>query len=102
MLNGHSAPCESRRSNCTASVQGWASSPSAKCPGDADIHLRYNWRTPPTADKYVDVVTKGPEDAATTMGRTRDEPSGKKAYMGGLLTWRKVTTEAAGCTRAPS
>ena len=57
---------------------------------------------PPTADKYVDVVTKGPEDAATTMGRTRDEPSGKKAYMGGLLTWRKVTTEAAGCTRAPS
>jgi hypothetical protein len=36
------------------------------------------------------------------MGRTRDEPSGKKAYMGGLLTWRKVTTEAAGCTRAPS
>ena len=70
-----------------------------KCPGDADIHLRYNWRTSPTADKYVDFATKAPQDAATTMGRIKDEPAGKKAYLGGLLTWRKVTTEAVGCTQ---
>jgi hypothetical protein len=71
-----------------------------KCPGDADIHLRYNWRASPTADKYVDFVAKGPEDPATTMGRTKDEPAGKKAYAGGLLTWRKVTTQAVGCAES--
>lgn len=71
-----------------------------KCSGDADIHLRYNWRTSPTADKYVDFVAKGPEDPATTMGRTKDEPAGKKAYLGGLLTWRKVTTQAVGCAES--
>jgi hypothetical protein len=48
----------------------------------------------------VDFITKGPEDAATSMGRTRDEPAGKKAYLSGLLTWRKVTTEAVGCAQS--
>jgi len=35
------------------------------------------------------------------MGRTVNEPAGKKTYLGGLLTWRKLTTQAVGCTHAP-
>ena len=70
-----------------------------KCPGDADIHLRYNYRTSPTAAGYVDFRAKGPEDPATSMGRTKDEPAGKRAYLGGVLTWRKVTTQTVGCSQ---
>ena len=70
------------------------------CLGDSDIHLRYGWRTSAGADKFVEFMAKGPEDRTMTMGRTVDEPAGKKMYLGGLLTWRKVTTKSVGC--APS
>jgi hypothetical protein len=70
------------------------------CVGDSDIHLRYGWRTSAGADKYVEFMAKGPEDAATTMGRAKDEPAGKKMYQGGLLTWRKVTTQTVGCAQS--
>jgi len=33
------------------------------------------------------------------MGRTKDEPAGKRAYLGGVLTWRKVTTQTVGCSQ---
>jgi len=51
---------------------------------------------------FVDFMAKVPEDRATTMGRTVNEPAGKKTYLGGLLTWRKLTTQAVGCTHARS
>ena len=72
-----------------------------KCLGDADIHLSYGWRASSGPQGFVDFMAKGPEDPATTMGRTVDEPAGKKTYLGGVLTWRKITTQAVGCTHAP-
>jgi hypothetical protein len=74
-----------------------------KCLGDADIHLSYGWRAssgPSGPEGFVDFMAKGPEDQATTMGRTVNEPAGKKTYLGGVLTWRKITTQAVGCTHA--
>jgi hypothetical protein len=55
--------------------------------GDSNIQLRYGWRT-------------GPEDPATTLGRTKDEPAGKRTYLGGLLSWRKITTQTVGCAQS--
>jgi hypothetical protein len=71
-----------------------------KCLGDADIHLRYGWQASPGAQSFVDFLAKGPEDAATTMGDTKQEPAGKKTYLGGLLIWRKLTTRAVGCAQS--
>ena len=70
------------------------------CIGDSNIHLRYGWRTMAGPDKFVEFMAKVPEDPATTMGRAREEPAGKKMYLGGLLTWRKVTTQAVGCAQS--
>ena len=71
-----------------------------KCLGDADIHLSYGWQASAGPEKFVDFMAKGPEDQATTMGRAKGEPAGKKTYMGGLLTWRKITTQAVGCAQS--
>jgi hypothetical protein len=75
-----------------------------KCFGDQDIHLSYGWRASSGSSGpqvFVDFMAKGPEDQATTMGRTVNEPAGKKTYLGGVLIWRKITTQAVGCTHAP-
>lgn len=30
------------------------------------------------------------------MGRTKDEPAGKRIYLGGVLSWRRITTQVVG------
>ncbi len=76
-----------------------AQKPNDNWPGcilDPKIEFTYGWTLSPGAGQAVGRMAQAPEDPPTESMGTRDEPAGKASYKGGVLTWRKTSTLAAG------
>ncbi len=81
-----------------------ATRPNDACPKphqDPGILIR-GGRTPnPAAAVVVDMMAEQPEDPASRMGMSRDEPLGRERYKGGVLSWRKSTIPWIGAGEGP-
>jgi hypothetical protein len=92
------------QSTSPAAVRLEASRPNTTTPNvavDPDIHLSWNWRLIPGADKVVEMMAKSPEDSTSKIGMTIVEPAGKKMLKGGVLIFRKTTVPSLGEGNAP-
>ncbi len=80
------------------------SKPNDSCPKahmNPEVLVGGGWQPNPMASRSIEMMAASPEDPASRMGVTRDEPMGKERYRGGVLTWRKATIPWVGSGNAP-
>lgn len=66
------------------------------CHPDPMIGFSYGWTASPVGDQIVEMMAKTPEDPVNESGGSRNEPFGRQRHKGGVLSWRKITTEWVG------
>lgn len=87
-----------------ASVAFQATKPNAVKPAiaiDANISLGFSWRPMPGFEQIIEILANSPEESASDMGGTKDEPAGKSRLRGGVLTFRKHTALQIGTNADP-
>jgi hypothetical protein len=72
------------------------------CFHDPKLQLSYGWQLSPAAGQIIEMMAKTPEEPASSSSQTlsRDEPAGKQRYLGGVLTWRKTTSQVVGTSES--
>lgn len=94
-----------RRTDLSSSQSIEATRPNANVPAphrDLGIGLSITWTMLPTAQAFVDMTLNMPEDPASEVMGVKNEPCGREAHEGGVLTCRKMTTPAMGGGAGPA